>query len=145
MADGNVVYVPQVCGNLSLLRNGAVAHRPAPHHAVVAAAKTRKKSVAYTPAIGHVAADAPAAETPVSLAPPADVAAAAPATIAQAGPIAAAAAAHAPSGFLFAIPAAIGGIIAGVTQHHDTPAAPPCNEGSNLQNACQGSTNSSKH
>ena len=124
LSDGNVVYVPQTCGNLSVVRHVGIAYVPKPK--AVAAKKPR-----FVPAIGTVA------ETPVTVAPPAAVPLAAPpVAVAALPPAAAAAAVHGPSGFLFAIPAIIGGIVAGAT-HHDTTSVPPCSEGSNLQNACQ--------
>jgi len=55
LADGNVVYVPQVCGNISFLRNGALAHRPKPGIVpIVAAAHThrRRAGAPFTPAVG---------------------------------------------------------------------------------------------
>ncbi len=122
LADGNVVYVPQACGNISLLRHAAIAHVPKPQH--VAYVPHRRKA-AFVPAVG------PAPETPVSMVAPA---AEAPATVAQTAPVAAAA--HGFSPFLFGIPAVVGGIVAGVT-HSNTPPAPPCSQGSNLFGACQ--------
>jgi len=133
LADGNVVYVPQICGNISLLRHAAVAS--APHGPKVVAAGHHK--AAFVPALGRVAPTAvavapPAEVVPAAVAVPADAAVAA----APLGGGAAPAGAHGIPGFLFAIPAVIGGIIAGTT-HHDSPTAPPCNQGSNLLNACQ--------
>ena len=134
LADGNVVYVPAVCGNISLLRPVAVAHVAAKPKRV--AAVTSK----FHPALGVVATApapaAPVAETPVVFVPPAVVPAAAPAV--AAAPIAAApaAAAHGVSPFFLAIPAVIGALVAGTT-HHDSPTLPPCSQGSNLMNACQ--------
>ena len=123
LADGNVVYVPQVCGNISLLKHAAVAHVKTRPHYVAAA-----KHVPYTPAIYHQP------ETPVTMVPPPEQVppVQAPATTAQAVP---AAASHG-SPFLFFIPAAIGGIIAGLQPHSTPTAPPPCSAGSNAQNAC---------
>jgi hypothetical protein len=119
LADGNVVYVPQICGNISLLKHAGVAqvHHPRRYMAYT-------HHVPYTPTIG----------TPVVVTPPEPIDAppdAAP-TVAQAVP---AAASHALSPFLFAIPAAIGGIVAGLS--HGSTSPPPCSNGSNSTNACQ--------
>jgi hypothetical protein len=123
LADGNQVYVPQICGNISLL-----------HHTAIAAAKHKTKYVAaayqqpkFTPTI---------ATQPVDVTPPPEQPAPleVPATVAQAVP--AAAASH-PSAFLWAIPAVIGGAIAGFSHGGSTPGAPPCSQGSNSSFACQ--------
>jgi hypothetical protein len=123
LADGNLVYVPQICGNISLL-----------HHTAVAAATHKRKYVAnayhkpvFTPTI---------ATQPVDVTPPPEQPAPfeAPATVAQAVP--AAAASH-PGAFLWAIPAVIGGAIAGFSHGGGTPNAPPCSQGSNSSFACQ--------
>ncbi len=120
LADGNVVYVPRACGNLSVLHPPVVAHGPVPHY----------RPIAY----GHyrpVVAAAPP-ETPVAVLPPAE----APAAVAAA-PVAAPAAAsvRGPSPFLFLIPAALAGIVAGVTQSSPHAVA-PCSAGSNSMGAC---------
>ncbi len=132
LADGNVVYVPQICGNISLQHPVAVAH-VAPKRKVVAGITPK-----FHPALGVVAAApiaAPVAETPVVFTPPVVVPEAAP--VVAAAPLAApAAAAHGASPFFLAIPAVIGAVIAGAT-HHDSPTLPPCSQGSNLLNACQ--------
>jgi len=140
LADGNVVYVPQVCGNISFLRNGALAHRPGLVPIVAAAHTHRRRGAApFTPAAGP----APAADTPVSLVPPEQAvpAAEAPATVAQVSPVAAAAAAHGPFAGIFALPFLLAGAVVGASQHGSpaTPAAvvPPCTAGSNALNACQ--------
>ncbi len=147
LADGNVVYVPQVCGNISLLRNGALAaHRPTAVVPIVAAAHTHRHRAGapFTPAVGPAPAPASAADTPVSLVPPEQAvpAAEAPATVAQVSPVAAAAAAHGPFAGIFALPFLLAGAVVGATHHSspgDTPAAvvPPCTSGSNALNACQ--------
>ena len=102
LADGNVVYVPQICGNISLLRHAAVAEAPVPppHHSKKYVARAYYHPPTYTPAV---------AEQPVDMTPPPGAEAApidtAP-TVAQAAP--AAAVSH-PIGALFFIPAAIVG------------------------------------
>ncbi|MDQ2908785.1 MAG: hypothetical protein M3R44_05460, partial [Candidatus Eremiobacteraeota bacterium] len=68
LADGNVVYVPQLCGNISLLRHAAIAQVPRPHPRV---AYVHHKPH-FVPALGV----AQAAPVPVAVAPPAEVAAA---------------------------------------------------------------------
>ncbi len=125
LADGNVVYVPQLCGNISLLRNAAIARHVVRPPQRVAYAHHRKPR--FVPAIGS-ANEAPV--TPVAVAPPAAVAAA---PVAAAAVPAAATAAHGISPFLFFIPAVIGGII-GSQPHHTTP--PACNHGSNSMGVC---------
>jgi hypothetical protein len=123
LADGNIVYVPQICGNISLLHHTAVAqaHRKYVAHAYHAPV--------YTPTV---------ATTPVEMTAPIEQEAPieTPPTVAQAVP--ASAVSH-PSGLLYLIPAAVGGIIAGVTPHNsppNTPPAPPCSQGSNAIFAC---------
>lgn len=138
LADGNVVYVPQVCGNISLLRHGAIA--AIPRHVPpsrVAAVHRHKVGAPFTPAVGQVA------ETPVAVVPPEAVAPveAAPVAAPVAPIVPVAAVAHAFSPAFFAIPLAAIGALVG-TNHHGTittpPAAPPpCSNGSNLLNACQ--------
>jgi hypothetical protein len=129
LADGNTVYVPAACGNISLLRGTPpIAIVP---HKVVRVAHHRKPK--FVPALGVVAT------TPVVVAAP--VVAAAPVAVAAA-PVAAAGGGHGPSGFLFAIPAVIGGILLGTTHGGgggggSTVVVPPCSQGSNLLNACQ--------
>jgi hypothetical protein len=126
LADGNAVYVPQICGNISLLRHAAVA--AAPHHVRYVAAAHKPR---YTPTI---------ATTPVDVTPPAvpEAPAQTPPVVAQAVPVAAVS--H-PGGLLFLVPAAIGGAIAGLTGHNNTttttPSVPPCSGGSNAVFACQ--------
>jgi putative component of toxin-antitoxin plasmid stabilization module len=129
LADGNTVYVPQVCGNISLLRRSAVASAG---HAPLRLAKATHPH--YVQAAYHVPAAPPArVDTPVTMVPPEDVPIEAAPTIAQAVP--AAAASHG-NPFLYFIPVAIGGIVAGVS-HPGTPAGPPpCSAGSNSYNAC---------
>jgi hypothetical protein len=116
--DGNVVYVPQLCGNISLLRNGAIAKRPthkpiAYHHKsgyhYVAAAKVVPVDVVVPP------------ETPPAVAP----------VTAQVIP----AAATRGGAFPWFIPVAVGGAIAGLVHGSTTP-VPPCTQGSNALNVC---------
>ena len=127
LADGNIVYVPQACGNLSFLHHAALAHIPS--RKAVAHVPHRRKKAAFVPAVG------PAPETPVSMvAPAAEVPVDVAPTVAQTAPIVAGA--HGFSPFFLGIPAVIGGIVAGVS-HPNTPAAPPCSSGSNLLGACQ--------
>ncbi len=132
LSDGNVVYVPQICGNLSLVRHAAVAAAPPKPRAVAAVHHAR-----FVPALGTYfpAAAAPVAAVPAAVPVAPVIVAAAPAAVAAAPVVAPAASANV-SPFFFGIPAVIGGILAGVT-HHDTTAAPPCSQGSNLTNACQ--------
>jgi hypothetical protein len=123
LADGNVVYVPQVCGNISLLRHAAVAVAPRPHRVVA----MHRRRAHFVQAIATVPS------TPVLVTPPeAPVADVAPATTAQVVP---SSSGSRGSGFLYFIPAAVGGIVAGLV-HGNTPAAPPCKDGSNSMNVC---------
>ncbi|MBD5654650.1 MAG: hypothetical protein IAI50_05655 [Candidatus Eremiobacteraeota bacterium] len=123
LADGNMVYVPQACGNISLLRHAAIAAAPVPAH--------HRPALAYTQAVATVPK-----ETPVIMTPPADVAPVleTPPTVAEAVPAAA------PAGFpLFAfIPLALGGLVAAVSHggNSSTPAPPPCTAGSNTSGVC---------
>jgi hypothetical protein len=125
LADGNIVYVPQICGNISLLHHTAVAVAPKKHRRIVA-------HTFYTPTV---------ATQPVDVTPPVEQEAAVetPATVAQAVP--AAASSH-PSGLFYLIPAAVGGAIAGFSHGGGsstppTPTVPPCTQGSNASFACQ--------
>jgi putative component of toxin-antitoxin plasmid stabilization module len=124
LADGNVVYIPQICGNISLLRHAAVAVVPRPHKVVYVA---HHKKVRYVQAIATVPS------TPVVVTPPVTpVAPEAPPAAAQV--VTAGSSTHG-SGFLYFIPVAVGGIIAGLV-HGNTSPAPPCKDGSNSQNVC---------
>ena len=124
LADGNVVYVPQACGNLSILHPPIVAHAPVPVG----------RPIVYghrAPVIATTAVVPP--ETPVAVLPPQPEA---PGAIAGAPVAPVAAGVRGPSPLLFLIPAALAGIVAGVT-HNSTPsAAPPCSAGSNATGAC---------
>jgi len=120
LADGNVVYVPQVCGNISLLKHAAVAYVPPKHKRAVLAAK-------YVPAVTVQ----PTVETPVTVVPPVEAAPEAPAAAAQVVPEAS----HGGGGFPFWAPLGAGGLIAGLI-HGNTSPAPPCRSGSNALNVC---------
>jgi hypothetical protein len=115
--DGNVVYVPQVCGNISLLRNGAIAKRPTHQRLAV-----RKPTYHY-----HEAAQI----VPVVVTPPVDV----PATVAPVTAQVIPAAATRGGAFPWFIPVAIGGAIAGLVHGSTTP-VPPCSQGSNTLDVC---------
>lgn len=127
LADGASVYVPRICGNLSMTRSQprkvAIAPRPslpaARHYAAVPVPPPQ-------PAI---------AETPVTFAPPPAVVAAAPAAV----PAAVAAATH---GGLFGLALPLVGFLfphGGSTSTPGTTAivAPPCTLGSNSTGVCQ--------
>jgi len=117
LGDGNVVYVPQVCGNISLLKHAAIAQVPRPRH------------IAYHKMPKYVQASSVTPDTPVVMVPEAPET---PATTAQVLP---SSVSHGASPLLFFIPAAVGGVIAGLT--HTTPSPPPpCTEGSNAAFAC---------
>ena len=124
LADGNAVYVPQICANISFLKNGAqvaqVKH--------ISGKKLRPKRVAsakFVPTSAHVPKDNPVefVEPEVPAAPEA------PATVAQAVP----AGGH--SFPLFAIFPAIGGIIAAI-HPGSTPPVASCSAGSNAAGVC---------
>jgi hypothetical protein len=116
--DGNVVYVPQVCGNISLLRNGAIAKRPKHQHLAI----LHKPGYTYVPSNKVVPVDVtPPEEAPTSVAPVA--AQVIPATSSRGG------------AFPWFIPVAIGGAIAGLVHGSTTP-VPPCTQGSNALNVC---------
>ncbi|GAC1409011.1 MAG: hypothetical protein NVSMB64_17710 [Candidatus Velthaea sp.] len=78
LADGTQVYVPQVCGNLSMIRHGAIAQRPVKRavavrkqaHRVADARAERSAPAAAPVAVADV--PAPAAVTPVTFVNPAD-------------------------------------------------------------------------
>jgi hypothetical protein len=114
LADGTDVYIPQVCGNISVL-----------HHPRVAQAQVHR----FAPSIAQVPLPP---ETPVALTPPAaEVPIAAPATASEA---VVPAASHGIGALPFIIPAVIGGIWAGVS--HGGNSAPPCSGGSNTTGVC---------
>ena len=125
LADGNIVYVPQICGNISLLRHAAVAAAPRKHKQYVAHSFYHQP--VYTPTV---------ATQPVDVTPPVEQEAPieTPPTVAQAVP--AASSSH-PSGLLWLIPAAVGGAIAGFSHGGSTTSVPPCSQGSNASFACQ--------
>ena len=126
LADGNAVYVPQICANISFIKGGAqiaqVKHVPAKTIArhVVAPAK-------FVPTASYVPK-----ETPVSFDQPPDVPPApeAPATVAQAVP----AGGH--SFPLFAVFPVVGGIVAAFVHPSSTPNTPSCAAGSNTVGVC---------
>jgi hypothetical protein len=124
LADGAQVYVPQVCGNISLLRPAVVAHVKRP------------------PTFRRTARRVPRVVTPVALTPPEQVVPVdVPAPAAQIVP-ASAAVSHG-GGFLYGIPL-IGGFLACVAAHcgSSPPNSPPpsCSSGSNGVGVCLQST-----
>lgn len=129
LADGNVVYVPQVCGNISLLRPVHIAKAPvAPRVLGMKHVPAYHPSVAVVPKEQPVAMVAPVVETPVEIpvAPP---------PTAQVIPIVAGGG----GGFPFFIPAIIGGAIAAISHPGSTnapPPPPPCSNGSNSLGVC---------
>ncbi len=128
LANGAQVYVPQACGNLSLLRPPAVARIPrALPPAPVAQRKKLNEAIATVPK-----------EVPVIVAAP-EAAVAPVVPIVATAPIAAAPviAAGAPSGLLFLVPAIIGAI-AGVSHGggSSSPSVPACSSGSNGSGVC---------
>ena len=132
LGDGNIVYVPQVCGNIALLHPAHIATIPAKRVPVVATAKHRP---AFHPALARVPKETPVSMEAPAVEAPVDVPQGAP-TIASVIPVAASG-----NGFFFAIPALLGGIIAGVTHNGSpaTPTPPPsCTHGSNVFGACSG-------
>jgi len=118
LADGNEVYVPQVCGNISLLRHAAVAVAPA-----------SPRSTAYHAPYTEAVASVPK-ETPVIMTPPQEAA-----PVVETAPVVAQAvsANHGPFTPFWFIPVALGGLVAAVN-HGNTP--PPCNQGSNAVGVC---------
>jgi hypothetical protein len=137
LADGTTVLIPRVCGNLSMNRSRAIAHRPA----VIAAHKQPRAVRAVTYVAPKPDAQKPAvvaATTPVTFEQPATVAP-------VSAPIAAAGAGHASAfpfiGLLAPIAASLsggGGGGGGGGSHSSTftPQAPPCSAGSNVTGVC---------
>ena len=130
LADGTTVIVPQICGNLSMNRARAIAHRPAAVVAMRPQPKAVRAAVYVAPKPAVVAAAAPVTpvtfETPQTVAP---VAAAAPAVAgAHTGALPFAA-------LLF--PIAAGLIGGGSNSVHSAPEAPPCSAGSNTMGVCR--------
>lgn len=133
LADGNVVYVPQVCGNISLLRPvRTIAKLPVKTKVPVRMVAGRKIVPAFHPAVAVVPPETPVIVTPAETPDRVEIPVVPP-TVAQVVP----AAASGGGGFLFFIPAAIGGIIAAIT-HSNTPQSPPppCINGSNSTGVC---------
>ncbi|GAC1309349.1 MAG: hypothetical protein NVSMB19_23040 [Vulcanimicrobiaceae bacterium] len=127
LADGTTVYVPQVCGNLSLLRPAHIAKAPARHTPVAVHRAPFHPAVAVVPKEQPVAMVAPEQEVPVQIPQ-------VPATIAQVVPVASGG-----SGFLYFIPAILGGAIAAITHNgpnNGPPVPPPCINGSNSFGVC---------
>ncbi len=120
--NGTMVYVPQVCGNIALLRPVHVAK--APVHSVKHA--RFHPAVAVVPKEQPVAMIAPVQDVPVEVP-------LVPATVAQVVPVASGGG----GGFFFLIPAALGGAIAAISHNNNngTP-PPPCANGSNSLGVC---------
>lgn len=111
LADGNLVYVPQLCGNISL------------QHAPVVAIRPRVKAVAHKPMRFHQAVAVVPKEVPV-IAVPQEAPELPPAAPTVANATVASAAGRGGGGFLFLIPAVVGGFFAG--SHGGSSSAPPC-------------------
>lgn len=120
LRDGVAVYVPQICGNLSMLRPAAVAKAP-----IVKPHAHFHPAIALVPKEQPVSLVAPEREVPVVLPE-------APATVAQVVP----AVAHGGHGFLFFIPGLIGGAVASIHNGSTPPKPPPCTNGSNSLGVC---------
>lgn len=130
LADGSIVYVPQVCGNISLLRPVHIAKAPVRKRLVMGAKHVPAfhPAVAVVPKEQPVAMIAPVQEVPVEIP-------VVPATTAQVVPAVAAGGGR----FPFFIPAIIGGAIAAITHNSSTnspPPPPPCSNGSNSLGVC---------
>ncbi len=127
--DGKTIYVPQTCGNLSVVEPRYVPAkvRYVPRYRKRQAHHVAVSYVPYVPPIAPVESQS-VVVTDTSGSP--GPAAPAPAPQAVAGP--------APSNNtgLFAIPI-LGGIIYGITHHDSPPAPPPCSQGSNSEFACR--------
>jgi hypothetical protein len=126
--DGKTIYVPQTCGNLSVVEPRYVPSKiiVVPHKRSHRVSHVAAAYVPYVPPITPVDVQ-PIVVTDTSGSP--GISQPAPAPQAVAGP--------APSNNtgLFAIPI-IGGIIYGFTHHDSPPAPPPCSQGSNSEFAC---------
>jgi hypothetical protein len=114
LADGARIYVPQVCGNLSVLRVPVVAHHvvPKPKHVYTVARRVAPPAPAATPPETQVAIQPPAEVAPVPLAP------------------VAAAVTHSQPWWLLLVP--LPWLFNG---GGNSP--PPCSQGSNGQGVCQ--------
>lgn len=129
LADGAMVYVPQVCGNISLLRSLHVAKAPVRYRPVA-----RTKYAPFHPAVAVVPKEQPVAMVAPVQDVPVEVPLA-PATVAQVVPVATAAG----NGFLFFIPAVLGGAIAAISHgNNNSGSTPPplCSNGSNSIGVC---------
>jgi hypothetical protein len=130
LRDGKQIWIPRRCGNLAVVNAPAIAVRPVAHRAV-----------AVVPKRAHVPAPAP--PQAVAVVPPVDTPPApAPAAPAESTPVTSGSNRGAIWPF-FAGAAAIGAAVFGADQPSgpripSTPVLPPCDQGSNLLNACQG-------
>lgn len=128
LANGAQVYVPQACGNLSLLRPPVVAHAPkARPLAPIAKRAKLNEAIATVPK-----------EVPVIATAPDAVAAPVVPIVAMAPVAAAPVIAAAPRGLFFLIPAILGGAIAGISHGGggSSPSVPACSFGSNASGVC---------
>jgi hypothetical protein len=132
LADGNIVYVPQICGNISLLRHSAIAQTPAHLAPIASHGHSRHVAVSKHKPGRYVQANSVEPETPVVMTPDAP---AAPATVAQVIPSAEASKSVSP--FAFFLPAAIGGLLAGTVHGSTSSTTPVCSLGSNSDFACK--------
>jgi hypothetical protein len=132
LADGNIVYVPQICGNISLLRHTAIAQAPVHLASSVSHRPGRQVAVSKHNPAHYVKADSIEPETPVVMTP--DVPEA-PATVAQVVPSVEASKSVSP--FAFFLPAAIGGLLAGTVHGSISTTTPVCSLGSNSDFACK--------
>jgi hypothetical protein len=134
LADGTTVLIPRVCGNLSMNRGRAIAHRPR-----VVAQRVQPKAVRGVAYVAPKPAVV-AAVTPVTFEAPA-VAAPVSAPIAAVAAVASHASALPFFGLLAPIAASLGG--GGGSHGGGTsftpvapPIAPPCSAGSNVMGIC---------
>lgn len=121
LRDGTDVYVPKVCGNLSIVNPRPIAAVPT---------TTSKKPFVYTAAAAVEPLPAPA--------PPENVVTFVPPPLAAAAPVAAVlpAAAHVGSPLLFLPLAGLAAIPHGGSSSAPPAAAPPCSLGSNTLGVC---------
>ncbi len=134
LADGTTVYIPQICGNISVVHGRAIAHHPQKHDKKIAGGPRQivTQGSTYTP------------NTPVTFQPPAEAStityAPAPSTPVYEAPVYVAPVAASGGSvlpFLVPIVAFVGGTI-GAVSSPPTTVVPPCSLGSNALGVCQG-------
>ncbi len=134
LSDGTLVYVPQVCGNLSLVHGAKIAQHPKkPTRVANVPRQTVTQGSSYTPVTFQPPETPPATSGPVYSQPVYT-----PPVIAYTQPVVSAPEVSHGSFLPFLVPivAFVGGAVGSVASPPST-IVPPCSEGSNLLGVCQ--------